>query len=211
MKKALTFVFLASFSFGVAVLNGVPISQGSELECHTIVETFKILPAGKFSPHVPLCSPIRYPTNPPTSGRHYGDWVQYKTYEIPIPQGFLVHNLEHGAIVISYNCPEGCEEELSELAAFIDASPTDPICEPEVQRRVVVVPDPSLDVRFAASAWGASLRSDCFDLEALGQFVQDFYGKGPEDTCMDGLDLEAPGMLPEECGLPGFFWKDLIQ
>src|SRR4029434_4507222 len=84
----------------------IPFAQAEDSQCHTVVETFKILPTEEHVPHVPLCSPVNYPTHPPTSGRHYRDWAQYKTYSIPVPHGFTVHNLEHGAIVISYNCPE---------------------------------------------------------------------------------------------------------
>ena len=169
------------------------------------METFKILPSQKHVPHIPICSPVLYPTNPPTSGRHYAVWAHYKTYAIPIPHGFTVHNLEHGAIVISYHCPEGCEQELADLEAFLDGAPADPSCDPEVKHRVVVTPDPHLDVRFAAAAWGASLKSDCFDLDALGEFAQEFYGQGREDTCVDGVDLDIPGLLPENCGEPPGF------
>jgi len=185
------------------------IAQSQNSQCGTVVEKFKILPGGDRFPHTPICLPITYATNPPTSGRHYQDWAQYKTYSIPVAHGFLVHNLEHGAIVISYNCHHGCDEEVAALQAYLDGLPPDPSCEPEVKHRVVVVPDPELDVRFAAAAWGTSLKSECFDLEALGAFMQENYNHAPEDECLDGLDFEIPGLPPDKCGQPGFRWPKL--
>jgi hypothetical protein len=57
----------------------VPRAEADELNCNTIVETFK---APKNPPHIPICRPVRYRTNPPTSGRHYAVWAKYKTYTI---------------------------------------------------------------------------------------------------------------------------------
>ena len=55
--------------------------------------------------HLTLCSTTCYQTNPPSSGNHYPVWPVYKTYDAPVPWGFLVHGLEHGAVIVSYNCP----------------------------------------------------------------------------------------------------------
>lgn len=136
--------------------------------------------------HVALCSPITYATNPPTSGEHYPVWAAFTTYDYPVPFGFLVHDLEHGAIVIFYNCPDGCDGDLSALQSYLDGRPDDPSCAAGVHRRIVVTPDPDLDVRFAASAWGWALRSNCFDLAALDAFIDDHYAGAPEDLCADG-------------------------
>lgn len=50
--------------------------------------------------------------------------------------------------------------------------------------RVILVPDPALaGVRFAASSWTWTLRADCFDETAFGQFVTDHLGRGLETVC----------------------------
>ena len=36
---------------------------------------------------------------------------------------------------------------------------------------VILTPDPTLDVRFAAAAWGHVLRASCFDRQAFGDFI----------------------------------------
>ncbi|MEK7188868.1 MAG: DUF3105 domain-containing protein [Patescibacteria group bacterium] len=54
--------------------------------------------------HVPDGTQVNYNSNPPTSGSHYGDWTRAGVYGQPISDGHLVHSLEHGYVVISYNC-----------------------------------------------------------------------------------------------------------
>jgi Protein of unknown function (DUF3105) len=170
---------------------------GDASACGTVVEGFPILP----SPHIPVCFPVTYPTNPPTSGPHYPIWAAFQTYTTPVQRGFWVHDMEHGAVVIAYNCPNGCAAEVASLQAFVDTLPVDPGCTPPVLRRVVITPDPLLDVPFAAAAWGFALKSQCFDLPALGAFVAAHYAMGPEDFCFNGTDVTAADAgLPVGCG-----------
>ncbi|MDI1446176.1 DUF3105 domain-containing protein [Polyangium sp. 6x1] len=165
--------------------------------CPVTTMAVPILP----SPHVAMCSPVVYSTNPPTSGPHYPSWAAFKWYDAPVPRGFLVHSMEHGAVVISYHCEGGCASELATLAAFLDARPADPLCAAPLKARIIVVPDPELDVRFAAAGWGALLRADCLDTAALGAFLDTYYAKGPENICFDGVDVLAPGSgVPADCG-----------
>lgn len=45
-----------------------------------------------------------YNSNPPTSGPHLPSWVKAGIYDQPQAEGELIHSLEHGYIIISYNC-----------------------------------------------------------------------------------------------------------
>ena len=45
-----------------------------------------------------------YNSDPPTSGPHYAQPAQAGFYDEALPDEQLVHNLEHGYIVIWYNC-----------------------------------------------------------------------------------------------------------
>ena len=87
--------------------------------------------------HVAAGTVITYNHNPPTSGCHYSLGVG----TAPIPPGvydpsqrnltnltpeYWVHNLEHGYIVVSYNCPTGCNSELQSLSTWYHALPRDP-------------------------------------------------------------------------------------
>jgi Protein of unknown function (DUF3105) len=135
--------------------------------------------------HLPICSPLSYGTNPPSSGNHYPQWAEYRTYDRAIPRGFWVHSLEHGAVVITYRCPDGCAADVAAAQAFIDGLPAD--CGP-MARRLILTPDPDLDVRFAASAWGFNLRANCFDHEAFSAFYREHYDHAPESICGGGVD-----------------------
>ncbi len=63
------------------------------------VQTFPILSRDHIQPgqtHPP------YNSNPPTNGWHYPVWADWGIYTQTIPDEYLVHNLEHGGIWISY-------------------------------------------------------------------------------------------------------------
>ena len=136
--------------------------------------------------HVPLCSPVTFGTNPPSSGSHYPVWADYKTYATTFSRGFWVHSLEHGAVVLTYNCPEGCAAEIAAAQALIDALPPD-TCGAGF-RRIMLLPDPELDVRFAASAWGFTLKARCFDRAAFAAFIEAHTDHAPESVCGGGQD-----------------------
>jgi hypothetical protein len=141
--------------------------------------------------HLPVCAPVSYQTNPPSSGDHYSRWAAYRTYDTPIGPGFWVHDLEHGAVVVSYHCPEGCPAEVAAAQALIDALPAD--CGDSPARRMILVPYPDLSTKFAASAWGFTLRASCFDRDAFAAFVAQHYGHGRESICADGVDPTSAG------------------
>lgn len=54
--------------------------------------------------HTSDISNVEYNSNPPTSGRHFPVWAKAGTYDRIISDGHLIHSLEHGYVVISYNC-----------------------------------------------------------------------------------------------------------
>jgi hypothetical protein len=156
--------------------------------------------------HVPACSYVDYHTNPPSSGNHYSTWAAFISYAQPVPEGYWVHDLEHGAIVITYNCGEaGCAQDVAAAEAMINEFPEDPICDTiatGVRARFVLTPDPHLDVPFAASAWGWTLRANCFDKDAFLAFAQAHYGHGPEVLCGQGVDVIGTSAAPAGCGDP---------
>jgi hypothetical protein len=139
--------------------------------------------------HIAECSDIEYPMSPPTVGDHYPVWAAYRTYDYPVPLGYLVHSLEHGAVVFFYDCPDECEEEVGDVQAFIDQLPSDARCSEAVKRRVVLVPRPGLGARWAASAWGYALTADCFDRELFQRFYDAHAGQAPENLCNQGIDV----------------------
>jgi Protein of unknown function (DUF3105) len=155
--------------------------------CHVVPKSV----CGLTRIHVDECSAITYPDNPPAGGNHYPVWAAYQTYSFAVPRGFWVHDLEHGAVVYSYNCADGCPDEVADVQGLIDALPIDEGCMADEPRRVVLTPDPLLDVRWGVSSWGHTLRADCVDDERFRQFYLNHFGQGPEAVCGDGSDFNG--------------------
>jgi hypothetical protein len=156
-------------------------------ECNIVPKTV----TGLTAVHVAECSPITYPDDPPAGGNHYPVWAAFQTFSFPVPRGFWVHDLEHGAVVFSYNCADGCTDEVASVQALIDALPSDPLCSGDPARRVVLTPDPLLTARWGVSAWGHTLRADCVDTDRFTQFYLDYFGQGPEVLCAQGTDFNG--------------------
>jgi hypothetical protein len=155
--------------------------------------------------HVEVCSKIAFASNPPTSGPHYGVWAAFDgEYTKPVPRGFYLHSMEHSGVMLLYNCAlfkqaGGCDAMLKQIRELIAASPTDPLCSPPVKNRLLIIPDPDLDVPFAAAAWGFSLKAECFDESQVRDFITAHYGKNYENICGGGID-PTDGSQPANCG-----------
>lgn len=139
--------------------------------------------------HRPQGTVIEWPTNPPTSGDHYGIWAAWDRSYPALERAYWVHNLEHGGLVLAYNCPEGCPDDIAALEDAVRSLPDDPACVAPVRHRAIVVADPLLPSRFAVIAWGTLYTATCVDAEAIRIFARDFYGTAPEDFCTEGASL----------------------
>jgi hypothetical protein len=155
-----------------------------EAGCLVTIDSPALLPAI----HVEIPSDIQWDSNPPSSGPHYPIWAAFQSYSQPVPRGYYVHDLEHGAIVLLYHCDDaGCPDIVAALQAVSDAIPTDPLCADQgVRVRTVITPDPLIDVPVAAAAWGWTYQAACADLPTLEQFALQHYGHGPETLCNPG-------------------------
>lgn len=141
------------------------------------------------SPHVPEGTVVTYDSNPPSSGPHYPIWANFQEFTIPVADGYLVHSMEHGGVLLLYKCdPDAgsCADIVAGMRAVRDAYPTDFLCDPSIRVRIVIAPRPDNDVPVAAAAWGHIYRADCMDVASLTQFVTAHYGQGPETSCAAG-------------------------
>jgi len=146
-------------------------------QCTAVIENH---PEEGFT-HIACTAPATYLTTPPSSGNHFSRWPNAGVYDAPIPWGNLVHFMEHGGVVIVYNCgAAGCADEVARAQTFV-AGVFDSACTPA---RVILAPDPTLgDVRWAAAAWTWTLNAACFDDTAFTQFVGEHLGHGLEAVC----------------------------
>ena len=127
-------------------------------------------------------------TDPPTSGPHYEVPVIWGSYDEPVNQAQLVHNLEHGGVAIQYGdqVPPATVEQLEGL---VQDNP----------RGTVLAPLPSLGNQISLGAWvtesasepekGTGYLAKCtaFDEDAFQAFLDAYQFKGPERFPADSL------------------------
>lgn len=81
-------------------------------------------------------------------------------YTEAIPDEVLVHNLEHGGIGVHYNCPDGCDELVDQLAGVVRRS-----------GKIVMSPYPGMETRIALTAWNFLDAFDDFDEVRIKDFI----------------------------------------
>ena len=117
--------------------------------------------------------PDGYNTVPPTSGRHWGAWSDCGFYNYPLPDELLVHNLEHGNIIVSYNLND--ESQIAALRDAVDAIPL--AAEYAIVRRYHAIPEGMV----AVTTWGVLDRMMGVDPDRIARFFREFPGNtGPE-------------------------------
>lgn len=112
-----------------------------------------------------------YNSTPPTSGWHYADAVAPPgVHTQPIPNEVQVHNLEHGEVMVQYDCPEACPETVTALEAIVRTYP----------KKVLLAPYPGIGRRIALTSWGKLAYLDRVDEPFIRGFIAQNKDKAPE-------------------------------
>ncbi len=106
-----------------------------------------------------------YNSDPPTSGPHAPAPAPWGSYDRPIPKETLVHNLEHGGILILYNCPGGCPGDVEQLKQFAERYLNE-------GRKLILAPYPGMDHKFALVAWTYLDGFDELDPNRIFRFME---------------------------------------
>lgn len=120
-----------------------------------------------------------YTSVPATSGQHWnsatspGPWGVYPTAQ---PQERMIHNLEHGGIVIWYQPALLAAEDLTALTQFVQQQIT------TERFKMILVPWSGADFGhpIAVTAWNWLLYLDTADLDKVRAFTDAHYGDAPE-------------------------------
>lgn len=124
--------------------------------------------------HVEPGTHATYKTDPPTSGPHYQKWAAPGVYEAGAVQPeLLVHNLEHGNIVIYFDRSVLSKVEMDELIAL-------PKKYAEQWDGVLLVGIKNKEKPLILTAWRAMLPLKGYDKEKILGFLEIFRGRGPE-------------------------------
>lgn len=126
--------------------------------------------------HVSRGTDIDFRTMPPTGGPHYGDVIRPGFYEDPQVLGALVHNLEHGHVVIYYDPAAMSPAVRASLRRFANQHTG-------AWQAVLVVPNPRDDPQsdYVLTAWGKLYRMDGYDARVVKAFLSEYLGRGPEN------------------------------
>ena len=154
--------------------------------------------------HDHVTGPVTYSVLPPVGGPHNPIWMNAGVYTTAIPNERAVHNLEHGAVWITYD-PSLSASVVAQLVAFVGkqsliAEPANDIgIADDANRYVDLSPwtGATLPSPIVISSWGHQLRVTSPTDPRLQQFVDTFrnsstyspeYGGG-----VDGIPIESGG------------------
>ena len=113
---------------------------------------------------------ISYSTTPPTSGPHWGspEWADCGIHEAGVPDERVVHNMEHGQVVISYNLPN--EDDAARMVEVAKGLP-------DLESWGVVRPysNPGMEEgTVAMTAWGVIETIEGVDEERIRSFYTEY-------------------------------------
>lgn len=127
--------------------------------------------------HIPIGeSHEPYNSSPPTSGPHYANPANWGIYDRELEYEALVHNLEHGGIVIGYRDLD--EESVKKLTALFEKLQ-------KINGRAIMAPDSKLtDAKITLTAWGWLDKLQSYEEKRIADFFQAHVDRGPEKVPM---------------------------
>lgn len=126
--------------------------------------------------HVQVGTAIRYRAHPPASGWHFPYPAPAGVYQQGLPEGFWVHSLEHGYIVLVYKPPVtgAMQLEFKEMVKDFPKSKFGNV-------KLVVAPYEDMPHPFAVLSWDWRLFLDTFDRAKILEFYGQHVDQGRED------------------------------
>ncbi|HSK92465.1 MAG TPA: DUF3105 domain-containing protein [Candidatus Angelobacter sp.] len=116
---------------------------------------------------------------PGTSGVHWDSPANWGVYNSPQLEEQLIHNLEHGGIVIWYD-PDALDADgVDQLAQYVRRQNSAGI---SGRYKFILTPwdGPDIDGSIAVTAWRQLLYLDEVDMDAIDEFARAHYGRSPE-------------------------------
>jgi hypothetical protein len=145
-----------------------------------------------------LTAKVKWSTFPPSGGAHYGIWAVWGFYRQAVNPRQVVHNEEHGAVVIWWG-PGVSSATVDRLEAFYRQKPEGMFGTPiaGLGKKIALTAwtgDPANYYRNGDHGMGHIAVCGSFDQKTFAAFRDAFRGKGPEGI---PLSSDAPGMGPQ--------------
>lgn len=119
---------------------------------------------------------VAYNSNPPSSGPHYLSPTPWGIKDSQIADETLVHNEEHGGVIIAYK-PDLPKDQVDLLKQIFQSLPASSQFN---EVKAVLVPRAANDHAIELAAWTYTYNLDSVDGTKIKQFYQDHLDKGPE-------------------------------
>lgn len=130
---------------------------------------------GKALGHQHVDGPVVYSVTPPVGGDHNGTWMNCGIYNAPVTTERAVHNLEHGAIWITYE-PSLPKSEISSLTELVKKQKLESPEGQPAERFMDLTPwkDSSIGSPIVVSSWGYQLKVTSATDPRIQQFIDTF-------------------------------------
>ncbi|MDO8557646.1 MAG: DUF3105 domain-containing protein [bacterium] len=122
--------------------------------------------------HVEKTDISDYNSIPPTSGPHFTIQTNWGIHKESVPEGYQIHNLEHGGVILQYK-PELAVDVVDKLKA---------IGESYNWKKLILAPYGPLDKNIALTAWTRLDKFDDFDETRIRAFIDAHRNHGPENV-----------------------------
>lgn len=148
-------------------------------------------PAARALRHNHVPGPVTYSVTPPVGGDHNPTWLTCGVYDKAVPNVYAVHDLEHGAVWITYR-PSLSRAAVASLRAFVERQRVLSFGGQPGSRYIDLTPYPGLPAPEAVSSWGFQLRLSSPSDPRLQEFVSKFRASSsytPEygGSCVGGI------------------------
>lgn len=121
--------------------------------------------------HIGSTDGIVYNSNPPTSGPHFSNWEQdWDFYDTDLPMGGLIHNMEHGGVVVLYrsSVDDATKEQLKQFT--------------KDNFKTIAAMNDDIPSPIAMASWGVYEWFETFDEAAMKRFYKRNLNHAPENV-----------------------------
>lgn len=126
--------------------------------------------------HIEVGTPHEeYNSNPPSSGPHYGSTADWGVHDETVTPELLVHNLEHGGVVVHYSPDDLSDSEIEDLEELVQGYP-----DAQGGSGVILNPNPEIEGAVAMASWQKTWTCERVDTVVVEAFISDHCEKGPE-------------------------------
>ncbi|CAN5826330.1 hypothetical protein BH23ACT12_BH23ACT12_00980 [soil metagenome] len=174
-RKQILISILVLIAVGAGVVFAVQRSQSENAAFAAAAEAAGCGPIESFpdelegKPHLAADETFAgYETNPPTSGVHRGQTAPWGSYREAPDHETLLHNLEHGGVIIHYK--DLSDDEVDQLDEFADSRIDG----------VISIPNQEIEKPIALASWRHMQECDELNTTAIEGFIKERCNKAPE-------------------------------